>query len=286
MAYEPFGKRRTPSGASDPGNAIVGKATDRGFTNHEHLDELGLIHMNGRVYDPAISRFMTADPSVPYPTNIQSYNRYAYTRNNPLAMIDPSGFCDRDLRSVFRTACIRSDDWGSGGGEGQDKSLQRGGCGQCNRHGTDEPKTPNPCAGNPACVNVPGKRDRPEFVMESPSLEQANQIWRSNPDPMLTVTINATKLTVVAPPFNDSGRTTGKVQGSDWFVHGTVTLQKVDGIITIATEKYNFEPHDSQPFRNIATYFGFYAASLGGSVDGNDFYFKFSGTPSVTILPR
>ncbi|MCE3603624.1 hypothetical protein LXA47_08390 [Massilia sp. P8910] len=109
MAYEPFGKRRTPAGAIDLGKAIVGVATDRGFTNHEHLDELGLIHMNGRVYDPAISRFMTADPSVPYPTNIQSYNRYSYVRNNPLVMIDPSGFCDRDWRSVYISACNNTD---------------------------------------------------------------------------------------------------------------------------------------------------------------------------------
>lgn len=92
FAYEPFGKRRTPAGALDPNGALVGVTTDRGFTNHEELDELGLIHMNGRVYDPATGRFMSADPNVPYPTNIQSYNRYSYSRNNPLVFIDPSGF--------------------------------------------------------------------------------------------------------------------------------------------------------------------------------------------------
>ncbi|MYM90165.1 hypothetical protein GTP91_23705 [Rugamonas sp. FT82W] len=94
MAYEPFGKRRTPQGAMDPNNIIAGVNTDRGYTNHEHLDGLDLIHMNGRVYDPAIGRFISADPNVPYPTNIQSYSRYSYTRNNPLVMIDPSGFSD------------------------------------------------------------------------------------------------------------------------------------------------------------------------------------------------
>jgi RHS repeat-associated protein len=94
MAYEPFGKRRTLAGARDPNGSIVGKTTDRGYTNHEHLNELGLIHMNGRIYDPQIGRFMAADPGVPYPTNIQSYNRYSYVRNNPMIMIDPSGFCE------------------------------------------------------------------------------------------------------------------------------------------------------------------------------------------------
>ena len=27
--------------------------TPRGYTGHEHLDRFGLIHMNGRIYDPA-----------------------------------------------------------------------------------------------------------------------------------------------------------------------------------------------------------------------------------------
>ena len=56
------------------------------------LDELGIIHMNGRVYDPLIGRFMSADPFIQAPDNLQSYNRYAYVFNNPLFYTDPSGF--------------------------------------------------------------------------------------------------------------------------------------------------------------------------------------------------
>ncbi|MTV40551.1 RHS repeat-associated core domain-containing protein [Duganella radicis] len=97
MAYEPFGKRRTPAGVMDPNNVIAGVNTDRGYTNHEHLDGLDLIHMNGRVYDPSTGRFLSADPGVPYPTDLQSYNRYSYTRNNPLVMVDPSGFDDEEV---------------------------------------------------------------------------------------------------------------------------------------------------------------------------------------------
>ena len=33
----------------------------RGYTGHEHLDGVGLIHMNGRVYDPELGRFLSAD---------------------------------------------------------------------------------------------------------------------------------------------------------------------------------------------------------------------------------
>jgi len=36
--------------------------TDRGYTGHEHLTALGLINMNGRVYDPVLARFLSPDP--------------------------------------------------------------------------------------------------------------------------------------------------------------------------------------------------------------------------------
>ncbi len=65
--------------------------TDRGFTGHEMLDEVGLIHMNGRIYDPLMARFVQADPFVEDPTNSQSLNRYSYVWNNPLNATDPSG---------------------------------------------------------------------------------------------------------------------------------------------------------------------------------------------------
>src|SRR5689334_18144094 len=48
--------------------------------------------MNGRVYDPSIGRFMSADPFVQAPLNSQSLNRYSYVFNNPLSFADPSGF--------------------------------------------------------------------------------------------------------------------------------------------------------------------------------------------------
>jgi RHS repeat-associated protein len=92
LAYEPFGKRRFVSGSIDPNNTIVGVNTDRGYTNHQHIESLGLINMNGRVYDPAIGRFLSADPTIPVADDLQSYNRYSYIVNNPLNGTDPSGF--------------------------------------------------------------------------------------------------------------------------------------------------------------------------------------------------
>lgn len=56
------------------------------------LDDLGLIHMNGRIYDPKIGRFLSADPHIQSPINLQSYNRYSYVLNNPLKYTDPTGY--------------------------------------------------------------------------------------------------------------------------------------------------------------------------------------------------
>ena len=91
LAYEPFGKRRNSNGVTDTAGTLVASTNDRGYTGHEMLDELSLIHMNGRVYDPAIGRFLSADPHITDPTNAQSYNRYSYVWNNPLNATDPTG---------------------------------------------------------------------------------------------------------------------------------------------------------------------------------------------------
>lgn len=64
---------------------------DRGYTGHEHLERVGLINMNGRVYDPALHRFLQADSMVQEPYNTQNYNRYGYCLNNPLKYTDVSG---------------------------------------------------------------------------------------------------------------------------------------------------------------------------------------------------
>lgn len=94
-SYAPFGHRRVADGTGSPGffalDAISAITRD-GFTGHAHLDHLRLIHMNGRVYDPQIGRFLSADLHVTAPFNSQSLNRYAYVWNNPLSLLDPSGF--------------------------------------------------------------------------------------------------------------------------------------------------------------------------------------------------
>ncbi len=68
------------------------KDHDRGYTGHEQLDDSGLIHMNGRIFDPELGRFLSPDPVVQIPEYSQNFNRYSYVLNNPLNATDPSGF--------------------------------------------------------------------------------------------------------------------------------------------------------------------------------------------------
>ncbi len=72
--------------------APLNDITTRGFTGHEQVDSIGIVHMNGRIYDPKLGRMLQADPVVQAPKNSQSLNRYSYVFNNPLSYTDPSGY--------------------------------------------------------------------------------------------------------------------------------------------------------------------------------------------------
>jgi RHS repeat-associated protein len=100
LKYSPFGARRDSQNLSAP---VHQPPTDvrQGFTGHKHDDEFGLINMQGRMYDPQIGRFLSADPVVGNPLSGQSYNRYSYVSNNPLTFTDPTGFDNADLGGEF-----------------------------------------------------------------------------------------------------------------------------------------------------------------------------------------
>lgn len=63
----------------------------RGYTGHEHLDQFGLINMNGRLYDPVLGRMLSPDNYIYDAGSTQDYNRYSYAKNNPLLYTDPDG---------------------------------------------------------------------------------------------------------------------------------------------------------------------------------------------------
>ncbi|MBI3774410.1 MAG: VCBS repeat-containing protein [Gammaproteobacteria bacterium] len=91
LSYDAFGKRRNANG-TDSVTQLTSKNTHHGYTGHEMIDSIGIIHMNGRTYDPSLGRFMQADPQIQSAANLQNYNRYSYVLNNPLNLTDPSGY--------------------------------------------------------------------------------------------------------------------------------------------------------------------------------------------------
>lgn len=63
------------------------------ITSKERDAETGLDYFGARYYSGAQGRFTSPDPLLNSgrPTNPQSWNRYAYTLNNPLRYVDPTG---------------------------------------------------------------------------------------------------------------------------------------------------------------------------------------------------
>ena len=111
FGYSPFGARRSANG-STPTGILTSTLTHHGYTGHEMLDDFGLIHANARLYDPKLGRFLNADPTIQFPGNLQSYNRYSYTLNNPLSFTDPSGLglfskIKKKLKKLFRKKLFR-----------------------------------------------------------------------------------------------------------------------------------------------------------------------------------
>ena len=94
MSFDAWGNRRDPQTWANYTNndAFEEPMFDRGFTGHEHLYSFGLINMNGRMYDPVMSSFLSADRYVQNPWSAQGFNRYAYCMYNPLKFVDPTGW--------------------------------------------------------------------------------------------------------------------------------------------------------------------------------------------------
>src|SRR5262249_19334405 len=83
--------------------STIDSITHRGFTGNETLDNYGLwmVHMNGRLYIPSGSWFISPDPFIQDPSDTQSYNRYSYVHYNPLTYTDPSGYFTQCIDTGF-----------------------------------------------------------------------------------------------------------------------------------------------------------------------------------------
>ena len=85
-----------PFGSEAPGSDSDGERMK--FTGHERdlagSDVNALDYFGSRYYRSISGRFMSADPILGRVNRTQSWNRYAYVRNNPLSLVDPNGKYD------------------------------------------------------------------------------------------------------------------------------------------------------------------------------------------------
>ena len=90
LSFDAWGKLRDP--VTWCVDTSIKPMFDRGYTGQEHLIVFGLVNMNGRMYDPVMSSFLSVDRYVQQPGNSQGFNRYAYCMHNPLRYTDPGGW--------------------------------------------------------------------------------------------------------------------------------------------------------------------------------------------------
>ncbi len=92
-AYDPFGKLANSTGPTTNPFKYVG--------SHGVQDEgNGLQYVRARYYASEIGRFITKDPQAGSDKDGQSLNRYVYALNNPIVLIDISGFSAQEGGSV------------------------------------------------------------------------------------------------------------------------------------------------------------------------------------------
>jgi len=81
-AYDPFGVPQVGGEVHNP-YQFTGEAWDA---------EVELLYLRARYYQPEVGRFITKDPWAGDPWAPATLNLYVYARNNPVNVVDPSGF--------------------------------------------------------------------------------------------------------------------------------------------------------------------------------------------------
>jgi RHS repeat-associated protein len=70
------------------------------YTGQERDSETGSDHFNARQMAPRVGRMQRVDPVGGKTARPQSWNRYAYVRNSPLTLVDPTGMDDTPTFTV------------------------------------------------------------------------------------------------------------------------------------------------------------------------------------------
>jgi RHS repeat-associated protein len=277
LAYDAWGRRRTLSGGvvgetisgcpsplpadSVTPDCIDGKVDNRGYTGHEMLDQLDLVHMNGRVYDPLIGKFMSGDPLVQDPVNGQNYNRYSYVLNNPTNLTDPTGFankvneCDAACKLKKEAEQKKKEEGCTSGmsaycatieGEKSDPPTGKA-SDRTNSTNTESPtKSPTVNGTKPASENPAIELAIIALADGRLSFWEARSIYIANTDPTLEISVDARKLSIDPPgkfemDANLDAMAAKSVVRTDWMVHGSTTVIKnADGTMGLAKDVYDF----------------------------------------------
>jgi RHS repeat-associated protein len=106
LSFDAWGKRRNANWSADATDQRFADShwIERGYTGHEHLDNVRLIHMNGRLEDPTLGRMLSPDPVTGNLMKPQALNPYAYVANDPTSYADPSGLLLGRIGKFFKRA--------------------------------------------------------------------------------------------------------------------------------------------------------------------------------------
>jgi RHS repeat-associated protein len=74
------------------GYAAIAEANPYRYRGYRYDSEIGMYYLNSRYYNPEVGRFINSDGLLGQQGNILSTNMYAYCANNPVMLIDESGF--------------------------------------------------------------------------------------------------------------------------------------------------------------------------------------------------
>ncbi|QVK19577.1 RHS repeat-associated core domain-containing protein [Mycoplasmatota bacterium] len=73
------------------GSLELAKKNPYRYRGYRFDEETGWYYLQSRYYNPEIGRFINADGLIGETGDILGHNMYAYTQNNPVMMVDPSG---------------------------------------------------------------------------------------------------------------------------------------------------------------------------------------------------
>lgn len=247
-----------------------------GYTGHLQLARSGFIHMQGRLYDPVLGRFLSPDPIVKDPGDSQNWNRYSYVMNSPTKYVDPTGYEQEGVMEI----CNFGEQMENGGHCPTEK-ISFVDCILADR--TAAGRFCYPSEGDDSV-----QEEQNIIKNDYLSWEEADQILASNNDPDLIVSVRADMLVVkqtsnfYVDPISGDARAGGMVMGiPEYLVHGQVTIRdRGDGTYGIYQQQYNFEQRPVNNaydvIRNIETFVGGVVSS-----EGTPFWIQYDGNANV-----